>query len=109
MFAEGSSKGRQWRAAIGARHKWMVGVEGDRKIVERRYYDLEDDPLELSAGTWDPQATLAAELDGLVSGDPDPAGVPARYEAGIKLDAPKVAPNVSEEDMQRLRELGYVD
>ena len=109
VFAESSMKRNQWRAAIGARDKWIVRVRGDRQVVERRHYDLERDPLELAPGSWDPAAALALELDELVSGDPDPAGVPAQYEAGIQLDAPKVAPNISKEDRQRLRELGYVD
>ena len=65
---------------------------------------------ELKPDAWnDPPAELAAALSELVRTDPDPGGVPTEYKAGIKLDAPKVAPDVSAEDLDRLRELGYVE
>ncbi|MBW2241789.1 MAG: hypothetical protein JRH01_07365 [Deltaproteobacteria bacterium] len=45
----------------------------------------------------------------MIRSDPDPGGLPNAYAKGVKLSAPKVAPGVSEEQMERLRALGYAE
>ena len=85
---------------------------GYEKIVGRVFYDLADDPGEVSARPWDEAAgegDAAARLESLVRTDPDPAGLPTRYPKGIRLKAPKVNPDVSREQLEALRALGYVE
>jgi hypothetical protein len=45
----------------------------------------------------------------MIAADPDVASVPVEYVRGIRRDAPKVAPGVSDETLERLRELGYAE
>lgn len=111
VYSEAGGAGGQWRAAIRKTDKWMVAVEGpERAIMVRRAYDLAADPLELSfRAPGESAPTLPPELLGLVMSDPDPAGVPDEFRAGLRLKAPKVSPNATAEQLRRLRGLGYSD
>jgi arylsulfatase len=100
-----------WRAAIRRGAKWVLGLaQGERTVLERRYYDLAEDPAELAPRP--PQAGAGggdAELRALIEADPDPGGLPAQLRRGIQIDAPKVAPRATEAQREQLRALGYVE
>lgn len=111
------------RALISGNHKWVIEIEkaegfwagvrgalfgGDSIVTVDRYcYDLKADPDELHRLEFLEGPEADALWDSLTS-DPDPAGIPAHYEKGMRITAPKVAPGVSEENLRRLRGLGYV-
>ena len=129
IYSEASGSGaspHQWRAMWQSNGKWIVKVERTRsrlgrvvrslfgwepliatREAERRYYDLMTDPAELHPKPW-PDGALAAPLLELVRDDPDPAGFPRQMDYGLLLRTPKIAPQVAEEDLERLRALGYV-
>jgi arylsulfatase len=129
VYAEASgdwSEPHQWRAQWRGRGKWCLRVERSRSRIgrvarlllgfepflsahagERRYYDLATDPHELRARPWSDAAAGAALLE-LVRSDPDPAGLPRRFDRGQLIDGPKVAPGADAEALAALRALGYV-
>lgn len=110
LFTEATSAERQWRAAIRGDEKWMLELRGaGRSVAGRRFYDLRADPSELRPAAWSAEHGPARALLELARTDPDPAGVPLAARAGIRLAAPKVAPGVSAEDLERLRALGYAE
>jgi arylsulfatase len=110
LFTEATSAERQWRAAIRGDEKWMLELRGPgRSVLERRYYDLGTDAAELRPGSWADEEGPAGALLELARTDPDPAGVPLAARAGMRLAAPKVAPGVSAEDLERLKALGYAE
>ena len=112
VFAEGGSSTYLLRAAIRGDQKWVALAQaGERRIQDRRYYDLGADPAEQNPQRWDPldldEAPLA--LIDLFDRDPDPGGLPQDFPAGLRIDAPKVAPRADAEAIERLRALGYVE
>ena len=112
VFAEASHKQQQRRTVVQGAEKWTLVVKGEgRAVSEVRRYDLASDPDELAARTPDPASIGSSQamraLQRLIAIDPDPAGIPAQYAKGIKLDQPKVAPGVSDEALERLKALGY--
>lgn len=108
VFVEAGHKGRQWRAATDGRSKAVIAVAGpERELVHSRHYDLVDEPNELVGRPLPDDDPLAERLLRLVAEDPDPSGIPAQLEQGIRLTAPKVSPNATDEDLERLRKLGY--
>ncbi len=110
VFAEATDDARQWRAAVQGTRKWVVAVEGPgRAIVERRLYELATDPDERSPGAGPDGASPLAELLQRTGADPDPAGIPGDYREGMRRTSPKVAPDASEEELERLRALGYAE
>jgi arylsulfatase A-like enzyme len=110
IFVEASQKDRQWRSALRGNDKWLVGVVGEeRELARRAYYDLAQDPNELSPARWTDSAPAPRFLLDLIREDPDPAGIPSQFRQGIRLDAPKVAPNLSEKHLEALRKLGYAE
>ena len=107
---EASRKEHQWRAAIRESNKWMVRVRGPgREIAARAYYDLVADPGEVHPRAWSGESPSSERLEQLVASDPSPAGIPAEYREGIRIDAPKAAPHITEEQRDVLRALGYAD
>jgi hypothetical protein len=70
-------------------------------------YDLDTDPKELHPVEW-AETAEANQFFKLIRNDPDPGGVPPRYQEGYQIDAPKVRPGLSEEVLKKLRALGYV-
>jgi len=100
----------QWRAAIRGQRKWMIRVRGaNREITGRRTYDLTADPLEETPGRWKRTEAIPGQLLQLSPTDPDPAGIPSRYREDMLITAPKVAPRVDAETMEKLRALGYAE
>ena len=51
----------------------------------------------------------ARRLMELILADPDFGGLPVSARTGVRIDAPKVHPRATEEQLERLRGLGYVD
>jgi len=110
VFTEASRQGFQWRAAIRGDRKWMMNVRGpEASVVERVEYDLAADPGEANGRPWGEATDSTRRLEELVHADPDPAGMPAEYSEGVRLQAPKVAPDVSDEQLEALRALGYAE
>jgi choline-sulfatase len=110
VYAEAQQKAVAWRAAIQGDRKWVVGVSSRRpRDGPRRFYDLARDPDELAPAPWTEGDPIGRALLERIAQDPDPAGFPAHYERGRRLDAPKVAPGLGDATMERLRALGYVD
>ena len=110
MLVEATFKKRQWRGVIEGREKWTVQVRGpERRIEEKRRYDLRRDPGERHPGAWRNGEPGSAALLARVTSDPDPAGVPPEFEKGKAINAPKVAPRVDAETLEKLRTLGYAE
>ena len=110
VFSEGSDYDQQWRCVIRDKEKWMVSI--DKKKFEpqkQQFFDLEKDPREDNPLTWqEPLPEPAVKLMKFIETDPDPAGAPRNASFGISINAPKVAPGLDEETMNKLRALGYV-
>jgi len=71
---------------------------------------LEQDPGEEHALPWSSEdEERAASLLGAIARDPDPAGVPRQFVRGLRVDAPKVRPDLEEAEVEKLRALGYVE
>ena len=88
----------------------MAKVRGEeRKISSRVLYDLQSDPGELRGRSWQGSSSGSERLLDLIRDDPDPAGIPKEYRSGIRLSAPKVAPGVTPEQLEALRQLGYAE
>lgn len=99
----------QRRSAVRGYGKWVAEINAKtRKVEKSYYYDLRTDPLELVRRPWPREGTAGRELLRLIQEDPDRGGVPEQYAKGIELKAPKVAPGVSPQVLERLRALGYV-
>jgi arylsulfatase A-like enzyme len=106
VFAEA----RRWRTAIQGDRKWMLEYRpGRREVQSRRFYDLARDPGEQSPGPWRHEGPATTWLLELGERDPDPGGYPANPTRGRKLDAPKVSPHATPEQLEQLRALGYVE
>ncbi len=114
VFTEGTQEQYSLRAAVQGQGKWIALIaKGSYQVLDRRFYDLAGDPEEMTQISWDDREGGAGEagtrLLELIASDPDPGGLPDAYSAGMRLRAPKIAPRVSEEDLERLRSLGYVN
>jgi len=112
VYSEAQQKSVAWRAALQGDRKWVVGVSKRRPHDgPRRFFDLARDPGEVAPTAWPEgeDGAVGAALLERIREDPDPAGFPTRYERGRMLDAPKVAPGLGDETMEKLRALGYVD
>ena len=112
VFAEGDPGNHLLRAAIRGDQKWVARAEaGERQIQSRWYYDLGADPTEQDPQHWDPVDLegVPRALTDLFDRDPDPGGLPQELRAGLRIDAPKVAPRADAEAIERLRALGYVE
>lgn len=113
IFAEATHGQTQWRTAIRGNQKWMMKLRvknGKPIVVERRLYDLASDPSEANYSKWptSQNATKRALL-GEMRRDPDPAGQPQSFEKGVALASPKLAREPSQEAIEGLRALGYVE
>jgi arylsulfatase A-like enzyme len=108
VFAEASTDLGLWRAAIFGDDKWVVHVSQDGNIERRHTYPIDREASQNQA-PWDSASPAAGQLLDLVERDPDLGGVPRHLVPGMRLKAPKVAPGVREEMLQRLKALGYVD
>lgn len=110
VFIEASRKDYQFRAAMWGEEKWLARVDGQgRQIASRVHYDLRSDPEELDPQPWPGPSPASAQLLELIRDDPDPGGIPEQFRQGIRLSAPKVAPNLSDAQLEALRKLGYAE
>ena len=86
----------------------LTGGGGDalRSILER----IREFTAQILDGM-DPEEfrTFIETLEKLVEADPDPGGLPIDRRRGMKLTAPKVSPRVNDEQLEKLRALGYVE
>ena len=112
MFTEATAQfaaSLQRRSAVRGGGKWIAEISAESGRIEKSYYyDLSRDPLELVRRPWPEHAPAARELLQRIEQDPDRGGVPEQYAKGIEITAPKVAPGVSPQVLERLRALGYV-
>jgi arylsulfatase A-like enzyme len=99
----------QSRALLRGRDKWFVTLDTEGQIIDRWYLDLQRDPEELSRSMWPLSKGEPDALLSWINSDPDPGGVPRELHRGTPLTHPKVAPGVSERDLEALRSLGYVE
>jgi len=109
ILVEASDGQRQWRAIVHESRKLVASVSPKGEIEGIGLFDLESDPGET---TWQPAVTaprLQATLSEMIRRDPDPGGIPAQYAAGRRPDAPRVAPGVEGEQLEKLRALGYAE
>ncbi len=98
------------RARIQGDSKLYITIGRDGTLSKNGWMDLAVDaesdetfrPGRPPSGGW-------AELLQWVQSDPDPRGIPSEFEEGAKLDGPKVAPGRTEEQLEALRRLGYVE
>lgn len=108
-----SAQGETWayrhhRALVSGSEKWFTSVDRAGKVVDRGLYNLDQDPGETTALPWH-FGGKGNTLLRWFEADPDPAGVPAMALKGQRLDAPKVAPGRTEDQIRALRALGYVE
>jgi arylsulfatase A-like enzyme len=100
-----------YRAAVSSQGKWLVmsNRNDPTGALVRSYIDLEDDPEESARADWASSPAYGrAWLNEQIDADPHPGGIPTAFANGRALDAPKVAPRISDSDRERLRALGYV-
>lgn len=71
-------------------------------------YDLTDDPGELRPVAAGPDERGVRDLEALLDKDPFPVGPLDVRRTGELLGGPKVAPNLDDESLKKLRSLGYV-
>jgi len=105
------SRVRQVRMAARGDRKWVVALRGEQaEVLQSVAFDLADDPSEslpIAASPADPD--FPREFLEQIANDPDPAGIPVELQAGMVLQAPKVSPDVSAEELTSLRALGYAE
>jgi len=111
VFAEATyGGGRQWRCAVVGEKKWLIAVrQEDGEVMEKMEYKIGEEAGGVVSRAWDAASPVGGKLIELARGDPDPGGWPRQFERGQRLSAPKVAPDVDEETLEKLRRLGYVD
>ena len=122
MVHTGKGKGKSTAAmglairAIGNGMKvgivqYVKGVwsTGEREVLERRFYDLGSDPDELDPLSWEGDDGPGRLLSRLSLQDPDPGGRPERVQRGTRPGAVTIDPRVSEEQLEKLRGLGYAE
>ena len=108
------------RARIRGTKKWFVTIARAGGIQKDGWIDLAQDDetterLRKGAPDADGSSTSTEidegwkELLEWVDADPDRGGIPADLLEGTRLDGPKVAPGRSQEQLEALRRLGYVE
>ncbi|MCA9511527.1 MAG: sulfatase, partial [Myxococcales bacterium] len=109
ILVEASDGQRQVRAIVQGGRKVVAAVSPAGEVQGIGLFDLEADPGET---TWQPAVTaprLQATLLEMIRRDPDPGGIPAELAAGRRPSAPRVAPGVEGEELEKLRALGYAE
>lgn len=98
--------GGKWRASILGTGKWMIyQPRPPDRTIQRRYYDLADDPHEENPKTWDPETAPegALALQGFWNADST-----AIQEVGGNQVEETESPSQRVDDFEeRLRALGY--
>ena len=111
VYSEATHRGQaQWRSQVRGQQKWMMSIDGESgRVLERWRYDLGADPGETHILPWADGDEFELALVEISSRDPDTAGVPAFFNHGTRIKAPKVAPGLDAETLEKLRGLGYVE
>jgi arylsulfatase A-like enzyme len=99
----------QWRALVLDGEKWVVEVRRKGGLGRRWRVAVDRNGPAGPRQPWETPSPAGEALERMIAADPDVAGIPAKYERGIRRNAPKVAPGVSKETLERLRALGYAD
>jgi arylsulfatase len=113
VFAEAVTGKVQFRTAVQDKIKWVQTVfneNGKAVLGGNGIYDLVTDAGETRLTPWPDRSSVAVQaLLSLIEVDPDPAGRPSDLIHGQRLTGPKIAPSVSEKNLEALRSLGYVE
>jgi arylsulfatase A-like enzyme len=113
IFAEAVTGKVQYRAAVQNNMKWVQTVfnQNERAVLGGNgIYNLVTDAGETRFTPWPDRSSVPAQaLLSLIETDPDPAGRPLDLIHGQRLTGPKIAPSVSEENLEALRSLGYLE
>ncbi len=112
VIAETGGGASVLRTVIQGDEKWVARLRGGTREPEYiRYHDLAEDPGEHHPLEWEsaerPPAVEA--LLALLRTDPDAGGLPEGFEDRLLDGAEAVAPGASNETLERLRALGYVE
>jgi arylsulfatase A-like enzyme len=99
----------RWSAVVQGRRKWIAKIEGQRNIAKGQVYDLESDPREERPAPWDLEDPGPVWLAELATGDRRNRPGGAKWRKGVIPTRPRIAPRVSEDQLERLRGLGYVE
>lgn len=104
------AESRTWTAVVQAKRKWMLRFAPQGPAVqETRYYDLRKDPREANRAPWPASEAASKWLMALGARDPDRKPGSRTKQKGALLREPKVAPGASEEQLEQLRGLGYLE
>jgi len=100
----------QRRALVRGSTKWVVQLARPGGELQARWvHALELDPDEAERLAWGPlDERRAAPLTASIAADPDPGGAPIDPDVGSPLAGPKVRPGLDAEQIEALRQLGYV-
>jgi arylsulfatase A-like enzyme len=96
-----------WRTAIRGQSKWTFAVT-PKGVMRKHYYDLAEDPAELTRRSWDRGPAAPKGLIERALADPDRSREAGRGAEGALISGPKVDPRVNERQLEQLRALGYV-
>ncbi len=91
---------------IRGSEKWFLSTDGLGAVVARAHVDLAELEEQLAPEGW-PEGS-EPELARWLREDPDKGGLPQEYRKGRRLRAPKVAPGRTEDELEALRALGYI-
>jgi hypothetical protein len=108
VFTEATGRKNQQKALIRGREKWFVTVHRRHGITDKWTLNVRTGPEDRDGATWREGPEADALLES-VRTDPDKAGLPKQYEAGLKRNAPKVAPGRTREQTEALKALGYIE
>lgn len=95
------------RAMIRGSEKWFLTTDEEGAVIARSYVDLRQGDERVAAPGW-PDGEEPALVRWLRE-DPDPGGLPEEYLEGRRRASPKVAPERTDEQLEALRALGYID
>jgi arylsulfatase A-like enzyme len=99
-----------WTTAVNGSHKWMARFStGHRSPKETRFYDLGSDPEEAMPREW--SAPTDASVSLLEHARSDPIRIRGGHtpKKGFTIRDPKVSPRATEEQLEQLRGLGYIE
>ena len=102
----------EWAAVVRGSRKWVARYpKGRRPARTLERYDLARDPGETDPKPWDRRDPATRWMRELERSDPRRRGegAEARAPGGRMIRQPKVAPGATEEQLEQLRGLGYVE
>jgi len=105
---ESTTRDKQLRAAIAGDRKWIVLRDHTGSVVERSSARVPERGDPETGGGW-PDGPGREALERWLDQDPFPDGVAANPNPGKQLEGTKVAPRRTDEHIEALRALGYVE